>query len=65
MGLSNKDAVMVGDSSVDCLAAKNANVPFIGVDYGYSHEPLESAHIISDMQDLPEKINTLAQVFYD
>lgn len=64
MGLGNKDSVMVGDSSVDCLAAKNANVPFIGVDYGYSHEPLESAYIISDMGELPEKINTLTQVSY-
>lgn len=35
-------AVMVGDSINDILAAKNAGVPSIGVDFGYSDVPIES-----------------------
>jgi len=35
-------AVMVGDSINDILAAKNAGVPSIGVDFGYSDVPITS-----------------------
>lgn len=35
-------AVMVGDSRPDVDAAKNANVPVIAVDFGYTDEPVEA-----------------------
>lgn len=40
-GLPSK-AIMVGDTRNDILAAKQANVPVIGVDFGYSEHPLET-----------------------
>lgn len=39
-GGTKDNAVMVGDSVNDILAAKNAGVPSIGVDFGYSDVPI-------------------------
>ena len=36
------NAVMIGDSINDILAAQNASVPAIGVPFGYSDKPVES-----------------------
>ncbi len=35
-------AVMVGDSDIDILAARNAGVPVIAVSFGYTHAPVAS-----------------------
>lgn len=35
-------AIMVGDSDIDILAARNASVPVIAVSFGYTHEPVAS-----------------------
>lgn len=35
-------AIMVGDSEIDILAARNAGVPVIAVDFGYTHVPIET-----------------------
>jgi phosphoglycolate phosphatase len=40
-GGTKGNAVMVGDSVNDILAARNAGVPSIGVDFGYSDVPIE------------------------
>ena len=41
-GGCRKRAIMVGDSEVDVLAARNAGVPVITVDFGYTHTPVET-----------------------
>lgn len=41
-GGTRGQAIMVGDSINDILAAKNAGIPSIGVDFGYSDVPIES-----------------------
>ncbi|KGF67593.1 phosphoglycolate phosphatase [Hoeflea sp. BAL378] len=40
-GGSRDNAVMIGDSINDILAAQNANVPAIAVPFGYSDKPVE------------------------
>jgi len=55
-------SVMVGDSSVDSEAGRNAGLPFIAVDYGYG-EPVESLKadfVISDFALLPKTITKLS-----
>jgi phosphoglycolate phosphatase len=55
-------AIMVGDSKTDVSTARNANVPVIAVDFGYSGVPITSLRpdrIISSLADLPEAINAL------
>lgn len=41
-GGSRDRAIMIGDSINDILAAKNAQIPSVGVDFGYSDVPIES-----------------------
>ncbi|MEL6433972.1 MAG: HAD-IA family hydrolase [Pseudomonadota bacterium] len=41
-GGCHKRAIMVGDSEVDVLAGRNAGVPVIAVDFGYTHVPVET-----------------------
>ena len=51
-----KRAIMIGDSPTDVAAARNANVPVIVVNYGYTLTPaaeLGADAIISDMRELP------------
>ena len=52
-------AVMVGDSWVDAKAGRNAGLPVIAVNYGYSEEPVESLEansVIDDFALLPQTI---------
>lgn len=39
MGCDPTGAVYVGDSPIDSATARAADIPFIGVSYGYSHGP--------------------------
>jgi phosphoglycolate phosphatase len=55
-------AIMVGDSKTDVSTARNANVPVIAVDFGYSDVPITSLRpdrIISSFADLPGAIESL------
>jgi phosphoglycolate phosphatase len=55
-------AIMVGDSKTDVSTARNANVPVIAVDFGYSAVPITSLRpdrIISSFADLPGAIKAL------
>jgi phosphoglycolate phosphatase len=55
-------AIMVGDSKTDVSTARNANVPVIAVDFGYSDVPimtLRPDRIISAFADLPSAIKAL------
>lgn len=46
-------SVMVGDSSIDELSAKNAGIPFIGVSYGYGLDEFTSKILINHFRELP------------
>jgi phosphoglycolate phosphatase len=55
-------AIMVGDSKTDVSTARNAKVPVIAVDFGYSDVPITSLRpdrIISSFADLPGAIKAL------
>ena len=58
-----KRTVMIGDSLNDMLVARNANVPSIGVPFGYSDVPvaeLEPNHVIAHFDELtPDLIERL------
>ncbi len=52
-------AVMIGDSITDITTARNASVPVIAVDFGYTEIPvalLKPDRVISSFADLPEAI---------
>jgi phosphoglycolate phosphatase len=55
-------AIMVGDSKTDVRTARNAKVPVIAVDFGYSDVPvptLQPDRIISSFGELPAAISNL------
>jgi phosphoglycolate phosphatase len=57
-----KQTVMVGDSGTDIRTARNANVPVIAVDFGYTEAPIETLHpdrIISTYVELPAAIEAI------
>jgi phosphoglycolate phosphatase len=57
-----KHTVMVGDSGTDIRTARNANVPVVAVDFGYTEVPIETLHpdrIISTYVDLPAAIEAV------
>jgi phosphoglycolate phosphatase len=58
-----RSTVMVGDSLNDILVARNADVPSIGVPFGYSDVPitaLEPTHVISHFEELtPDLVERL------
>ena len=43
-GASPEESVMVGDSEVDILTARNAGMWSIGVNYGFAPHSLERVH---------------------
>jgi len=62
MGTAMKNTVMVGDSETDVKAARNAGVPVILVDFGYSNLPpnrLGADAIISSFAELPSALITI------
>lgn len=64
-GVTPEEAIMIGDGLPDALAAREANVPFIGVNFGYAKESdlrqLGAKHIISSYKDLAKAIDTVDQ----
>ena len=60
-GLSQKDAVMVGDSDLDIAAGKAAGVKTIGVTYGYRDRKYlkDADFIIENIKELPKLIKNL------
>lgn len=52
-------AVMVGDSATDIRTARAAQVPVVGVDFGYTEIPLAQLHpdrLIASFADLPAAV---------
>ncbi len=59
VGISPGAALMVGDSPNDAMAARAAGVPFVAVDYGYSHVPpreLGADALISNFAQIKELV---------
>ena len=59
---ASRRQIMVGDSRVDAEAGRNAGLPVIAVNYGYSSEPVESLEadcLIDDFGQLPQAITQL------
>jgi phosphoglycolate phosphatase len=58
------DAIMVGDAGTDVGVARRAQVPVVGVDFGYTDVPmveLKPDRLISHFRDLPEAVASLAK----
>jgi phosphoglycolate phosphatase len=54
--------IMVGDAGTDVGVARRANVPVIGVTFGYTETPIEELRpdrVISHMSDLPLAVSEL------
>jgi phosphoglycolate phosphatase len=63
MGAGSDSAAMVGDSEIDVAAARNAGVPVIVVDFGYSAlapAALGADAVISHLGDLPDALADIA-----
>lgn len=60
-GVEARDAVMIGDTSFDADMARAANMPFIGVSWGYHPVPLlNGAHrILNDFSELDDALGAL------
>lgn len=62
-GASLKHSVMVGDASPDVDGARNASIPIIGFDYGYSTiamSELSPDILLSSFSDLPDALIRLS-----
>ena len=62
MGAPRETAVLVGDSPIDLLCARNAGLPAVMVSYGYSREPvrgLGADAVIDRFDQLPAALASL------
>ena len=60
-GAEPEETVMVGDSEVDVLTARNANLWSVGVTYGFAPHTLERTHpdiLVDTPQELAEALKT-------
>lgn len=55
-----KQTVFIGDSDIDYSCAQNANVPFVGVRYGYHLGTLQAHHMVNHFNELPRALEELA-----
>jgi len=56
--------IMVGDAGTDVGVARRANVPVVGVTFGYTETPIEELkpdRVISRMRDLPDAVFELLE----
>lgn len=59
-------AIMIGDTITDFNAARNANVPSIGVRFGYSENPIDDlgpTEIIENFDELVSRIDVVETLF--
>ncbi len=56
LGISKDKAVYVGDSEVDCITAKNAKIPCIGVSWGFRDEAVLKENGADFIIDAPQQI---------
>ena len=57
-----QSAIMIGDSKTDIDAARNANIPVIGVTFGYSEQPIETLQPDKVMKEYGELEGLIAQI---
>lgn len=65
-GASLKHSVMVGDASPDVDGARNASIPIIGFDYGYSTVAMADLApdiLLSSFSELPDALIQLASTY--
>lgn len=55
-GVSKEKAVYVGDSEVDCVTAKNAGIPCIGVTWGFRDKSVLVENGADFIADTPEEV---------
>lgn len=63
-GGKNSQTIMIGDSETDIRTAKNAGIPVIAVDFGYSIEPVATFQpdaIVSHYRELPAAAAMIAK----
>ena len=61
-GCEPAQAIMIGDSRTDIDTALNANLPSIGVPFGYTDTPMAALGpdvLISHFRELPEAVKGL------
>jgi phosphoglycolate phosphatase len=56
-------AVMIGDSSVDAGAARNAKVPFVAVGFGYGESPVEVLEPNAVIHSFADLVPLLRELF--
>lgn len=56
LGISKEKAVYVGDSEVDCITAKNAGIPCIGVTWGFRDKSVLLENGADFIIDTPKQI---------
>lgn len=56
LGVSKEKAVYVGDSEVDCITAKNAGIPCIGVAWGFRDKAVLIENGANFIVDTPQQI---------
>lgn len=61
MDCSRYSTVLVGDSHIDQLCAHNAEIPFIGVSYGYDAANLTSGVLINHFNELPAALKQITR----
>ncbi len=59
LGVSKEKAVYVGDSEVDCITAKNANVACVGVTWGFRDKSVLIENGADYLADTPEDLETI------
>ncbi|MBZ8134050.1 phosphoglycolate phosphatase [Afifella sp. IM 167] len=64
LGVSEEEALMVGDSPADVGAARNAGIPVVVVSYGYTHVPageLGADHVVDTLTEIATAIRIMRQ----
>ncbi len=56
LGVSKEKAVYVGDSEVDCITAKNAGIPCIGVTWGFRDKSVLIENGADYIADIPDDV---------
>lgn len=62
LNASQKQTIMIGDARPDIDGARNAGIPSIAVDFGYTSEPVTSLkpdHIVSHFDDLWDGVEAI------
>ena len=57
--IDKNDAIYVGDTQKDKVAALGAGIDFIYANYGFEKTPLDSHHVVNDIRDLPALIHKI------